>query len=194
MKKIIVAIFVVLVIILVRGFWISNSPKEIETVAEINNNVDIVKEEEEFKPVPAIVIKEFVTKQGKPLKRGNRVTIIEIEEDGYLVEFNGKKEIVEKENIGYFKFNKEEKYSLAIDVSEFNIDAKGITKTASCFKDNIDFAEFIINNNINYAYIRIGGRGWGQKGTLYNDDNAKLYIDICEYLKIPYGFYYIEEA
>ena len=38
------------------------------------------------------------------------------------------------------------------------------------------------------------GRGWGTEGTLYTDNMAMEYANICEYLHIPYGFYYIEEA
>ena len=38
------------------------------------------------------------------------------------------------------------------------------------------------------------GRGWGSEGNMYDDETAFEYADMCEYLKIPYGFYYIEEA
>ncbi len=44
-----------------------------------------------------------------------------------------------------------------------------------------------------YVYIRAGGRGYTE-GKIYYDNNFKMFRDACEYLKIPYGFYFIDEA
>ena len=42
-------------------------------------------------------------------------------------------------------------------------------------------------------YIRAGGRGYGSKGNFYEDEKYSEYVDACEYLKIPYGFYFLDE-
>ena len=194
MKKIVAVVFIILVII-ICGIIFTNKPKEeIEVVKAVNSEENIV--EEKFSPIPAIIINSTNTKQNNvTLDRGTRVNIIDEKEDEYIIGLNDTKDCIDKKDVYYFKFNKDEKYSLAIDVSEFNIVGKESPEYSSkIFKDNIDFAKFIIDNNINYSYLRIGGRGWGSKGNMYYDDNVKLYIDICEYLKIPYGFYFIEEA
>ena len=53
---------------------------------------------------------------------------------------------------------------------------------------------FLLKHDFNYAYIRAGGRGYGKDGNFYTDPNFKMFIDACEYLGMPYGFYYIDEA
>ena len=75
---------------------------------------------------------------------------------------------------------------LASDVSQFNINKN--------FKNMEDFKVFVLKNKISYVYIRAGGRGYGEKGNFYKDKNYSDYIDACEYLKIPYGFYFLDEA
>ena len=86
-------------------------------------------------------------------------------------------------------------YSLGIDVSQFNIiGMESIENPNKNFRNEIDFANFIKNNNIKYVYIRLGGRGWGAKGNMYYDDKVNDYCNICEELKIPYGFYFLDEA
>lgn len=85
------------------------------------------------------------------------------------------------------KIFQKNQYSLAVDVSQFNI-------IDNEFKGEIDFSEFIKNNNISYVYIRLGGRGWGTSGNMYYDDNAMHFVDICENMQIPYGFYFLDEA
>lgn len=194
MKKIVAVVFIILVIIICGIIFINKQKEEIEVAKAVNSEENIV--EEKFSPIPAIIINSTNTKQNNvTLDRGTRVNIIDEKEDEYIIGLNDTKDCIDKKDVYYFKFNKDEKYSLAIDVSEFNIVGKESPEYSSkIFKDNIDFAKFIIDNNINYSYLRIGGRGWGSKGNMYYDDNVKLYIDICEYLKIPYGFYFIEEA
>lgn len=38
------------------------------------------------------------------------------------------------------------------------------------------------------------GRGYGSKGNFYEDEKYQEYVDACEYLKVPYGFYFLDEA
>lgn len=42
--------------------------------------------------------------------------------------------------------------------------------------------------------LECGGRGYGEKGNFYNDDSTEEFKNACEYLNIPYGFYFIDEA
>lgn len=84
-----------------------------------------------------------------------------------------------------------EKLSLGIDVSQFN------TFGQTSPEDPIDittFSKFILDNKFEYVYIRLGGRGWGSQGNMYYDSKVDEYCNICETLKIPYGFYFLDEA
>lgn len=126
-------------------------------------------------------------KDNTSLSKGNEVSIISENKDNYLIEYENTQGYVEKDKVTYFKFNSEEKYSLVLDVSKFNITNKNLA-------DFVEFAKFIVDNKINYTYIRLCGRGWGSEGKMYDDEYAFDYAKMCEYLKIPYGFYYIEEA
>ena len=51
-----------------------------------------------------------------------------------------------------------------------------------------------MKNNFKYVYIRAGGRGYGEDGNFYYDKQSQLFINACDYLKIPYGFYFLDEA
>ena len=75
---------------------------------------------------------------------------------------------------------------LVSDVSQFNIGKN--------FDDMEEFEVFLLENKISYVYIRAGGRGYGEKGNFYYDEHYEDYIKACEYLKIPYGFYFLDEA
>ena len=92
-----------------------------------------------------------------------------------------------KSNVKFFEPNTSSEYVLMSDVSKFNI-INGIFNTPE------EYELYLLNSKINYAYIRLGGRGYGEKGIFYTDDNYQLYIDACEYLGVPYGFYYVDEA
>ena len=84
---------------------------------------------------------------------------------------------------------------LGIDVSQFNIiGQKSIENPNDNFVDENDFVKFITENNIGYVYIRLGGRGWGQKGNMYLDSNTSWYAKKCDENAIPYGFYFLDEA
>lgn len=131
------------------------------------------------------------------LEKGKRVKILQddILNNIYLVKCDDVIGKVPKESVVYYKNSGNKKYSLMVDVSQFNIVGKESEENPNRnFNNEEEFGLFMIENNIDYAYIRLGGRGWGQKGTLYYDDEATRYIDICEYLGIPYGFYFLDEA
>ena len=72
------------------------------------------------------------------------------------------------------------------DVSSFDY-------TSGRFKTQGEYELFLLRNNIRYVYIRAGGRGYTE-GKIYYDNNFKMFRDACEYLKIPYGFYFVDEA
>lgn len=127
----------------------------------------------------------------KEAKIGENAYIIEeIEEENekwYKVKINDKVGYVKKDKVKYFEFENGNKRTLMSDVSKFNILYKH-------FETSGEYEAFILKSNINYAYIRLGGRGYGEEGNLYIDPNISLFIDACEYLEVPYGFYYIDEA
>lgn len=85
---------------------------------------------------------------------------------------------------GYKMSNKE--MMLMADVSKFN--------KIYNFDTSGEFAAFLIKNDIDCVYVRAGGRGYGEKGNFYYDEHFKLWADECEYLKIPFGFYFLDEA
>ncbi len=126
------------------------------------------------------------------LELGQNIYIIEEYEDEnnkkwYKIKAEDKVGYIEKENADYFKFSEESGYVLMSDVSKFNVIYKH-------FKTSGEYGAFLLNSIINYVYIRAGGRGYGDEGNFYTDPNFKIFIDECEFLGIPYGFYYIDEA
>ena len=107
---------------------------------------------------------------------------------------DNKNEKTSDENQNKDKNNNSE-YYLMLDVSQFNIIGYDVENNPdNKFRDTNDFINFVKDNNIKYVYIRIGGRGWGQAGTLYEDDRYLEFVDACNQNKIEYGFYFIEEA
>ena len=129
------------------------------------------------------------------LSKGTKVTIKEFKDDKTLIDYNEQTGYVKKDQIIYFEFDENVQYSLTLDVSKFNLSSDSSENNSNKnFSDTTDFAKFIIDNNINYTYIRLCGRGWGSEGNLYKDNVAMDFAEICNYLKIPYGFYYIDEA
>ncbi len=114
-------------------------------------------------------IYEKKNKNGEVKKTYNRV--------GYIL----------KNNVKYFEPDESKEYVLMSDVSKFDTQGER-------FKTAEDYEVFLLNSKINYAYIRIGGRGYGSEGNFYTDPNYQIYIDACDYLGVPYGFYYIDEA
>lgn len=103
----------------------------------------------------------------------------------YKVKVDGKiNGYVRAEDVDYYKEVNREKL-LVSDVSQFN---------SKDFETSQDYEVFLLENKISYVYIRAGGRGYGEKGNFYEDTEYQKYIDACEYLKIPYGFYFLDEA
>lgn len=94
--------------------------------------------------------------------------------------------LVPADKVFFFDKTENTQYSLMSDVSSFDY-------TSGRFKTQGEYELFIIKNNIRYVYIRAGGRGYTE-GKIYYDNNFKMFRDACEYLKIPYGFYFIDEA
>lgn len=125
------------------------------------------------------------------LEAGENVSILSdfIDEENkswYKIKYGNKKGYVLAENVDYYKFDNDE-YVLMSDVSKFNIQYETIKSTK-------DYERFLVTNDINYVYIRVGGRGYGEKGIFYKDPEYQKFIDACDYLGVPYGFYFIDEA
>ena len=63
----------------------------------------------------------------------------------------------------------------------------------SSYNGNIDWAR-VKNSGIDFAMIRIGGRGYGESGVLYSDDNAIQYINEAKAQGIKVGVYFFSQA
>ena len=127
------------------------------------------------------------TKELATIKAKTNVSVfIEDNEDYYKVEYDNKIGFVSKNDAKYFTFNSSDKYVLGIDVSGFNYKREFYTKE--------DFELYLLNNNMNYAIIRLGGRGYGKAGNMYLDEKVDVFVEACEYLGVPYGFYFLDEA
>lgn len=129
-------------------------------------------------------------KQIRLLKKGEEVYILdEFEENGVSwskVKVDGRiNGFVRTENIQYFEEINSERV-LVSDVSKFNF--------GTDFKSKGDYEVFLLKNNISYVYIRAGGRGYGTEGNMYEDSNFQVFVDACEFLGVPYGFYFLDEA
>ena len=150
--------------------------------------------------IHAIVISEYApfykeaktdnVKQIRVLNKGENVYILdEFEQDGidwYKVKVDGRRNgYVRAENVQYFEEVNRERV-LVSDVSKFNYETDFSTKE--------EYEVFLIENEISYVYIRAGGRGYGDEGVMYIDSNYQVFVDACEYLGIPYGFYFLDEA
>lgn len=79
----------------------------------------------------------------------------------------------------YYNENGKITSKLGIDVSSFNGD--------------IDW-EKVKNDGVEFAMIRIGGRGYGEQGTLYSDDNALKNIINAQIEGIKVGVYFYSQA
>lgn len=89
------------------------------------------------------------------------------------------------ENVGGYTYSDNEMILMA-DVSKFN--------KIYNFDNSGEFAAFLIKNDFDCVYIRAGGRGYGTKGNFYYDECYEMWANECEYLKIPFGFYFLDEA
>lgn len=102
------------------------------------------------------------------------------------VVINNKIGYVLSTSLGYYNPKIEDEKVLMVDLSKFN---KGKN-----FETPGEMGAFLINSNITYVYIRAGGRGYGEKGVLYTDSEFKFWADECEFLEIPFGIYFLDEA
>ena len=147
-RQMIVVIFLFFILLIIFLF-IKGSKKEIDVTNSIHG---IVNKDNT----------EFIYKKNKLeiLSKGERVYIIEVDilNQKYKVKYEDKIGTINVSDVSSFEFNTDEKYSLMLDVSEFN--------KASNFPSEKEFELFILNHHINYVYIRLGGRGWGEKRKL----------------------------
>lgn len=187
-KKILVIIVVLLILIMGIAFFAIKYYYEKVNQQEIDSSIHGVVIGER---VPFYLEAEVENvKQLRLLNKGENVYILDEFEahdiEWYKIKVDGKiNGYVRAENIDYYKEINSEKV-LVSDVSQFNVD-----KT---FESAGDYEVFLLENKISYVYIRAGGRGYGSKGNFYYDENYDMYIEACEYLKIPYGFYFLDEA
>ncbi len=182
-------------VIVVMGAFIS-----VFLILKITNHY-IEKEKEELEnSIHAIVIEDQTSLYKKANQEARVIEKLEIGssiyllkeyqlEDGtvwYEVKYEDKKGYIPQEKVDYFQKSDDEMVLMS-DVSKFNIQFETI-------KDTKDYQRFLIQNDIQYVYIRAGGRGYGEEGNFYIDTEYQTFIDACEFLKIPYGFYFVEEA
>ncbi len=185
MKKIFFLILIPLLIVILVGIWrvrIATNEREIkESIHGI-----VIADKLAFYESP----RETNVKQIRALNKSQNVYILdEVEENGvswYKIKVDGKiNGYVYKDGVDYYKEVKGEKVLVA-DVSQFDFDKDFQTKE--------DFEVFVVENKLSGVYIRAGGRGYGEEGNFYEDKSFQEYVDACEYLKIPYGFYFLDEA
>lgn len=180
----------ILIVVIVLIILVS---KKIE---EKRNNIDV------SNAIHGVVVDENVVFYKKPkeskwrdireFELGEFVYIVETITDKnntewYKVKAKDKVGYVLKDKVDYYEFSDKDEITLMSDVSKFNVIYKH-------FNNSGEYAAFLLNSNMNYAYIRLGGRGYGDEGNFYTDPNYQIFIDACEYLGVPYGFYYIDEA
>lgn len=184
-KKIIILIIVIiLVIALAVGIIIFLKNRKID-VSSATHAV-VIDENVNFYKSP----KTEDVRIHKQLELGSHVYVLEEikGEDGNnwsKVVIDNKKGYILTEKLDSYKKSDEEMLIMA-DVSKFNkiynFDTPG------------EFAVFLVQNDIDCVYIRAGGRGYGEEGNFYYDECTKMWADECEFLKIPFGFYFLDEA
>lgn len=189
-KKNIIIALIIVIILIVLVFGISKMIEKKENNIDITNAIHgvVLDKEVIFYKKP----KESKWRKIREFDLGEKIYIIETvldkkNNEWYKVKAEDRVGYVLKNKVGYYEFSEENGNVLMSDVSKFNVIYKH-------FNNSGEYAAFIINSNINYAYIRLGGRGYGDEGKFYTDPNYQMFIDACEYLGVPYGFYYIDEA
>ena len=187
-RRVLFFVILVLIVVLAVGFVGVSKYLEKKNQEEIDGSIHGVIIAED---VPFYVKAETDNvRQMKLLDKGENVYILdEFEQDGIdwcKVKVDGKTNgFIRAENVQYYKEINSEKV-LVSDVSQFNL--------GKDFEDSKEFEVFLLENKISYVYIRAGGRGYGSKGNFYYDGRYQDYVKACEYLKIPYGFYFLDEA
>lgn len=186
-KLIIIMIAIITVIVLVGSLVALKEYQEKKNQEEIDSSIHgvVIAKDTPFYLKPET---ENV-RQIRLLKKSENVYILDEFDSNdikwYKVKVDGKiNGYVRAEDVDYYKEVNREKL-LVSDVSQFN---------SKDFETSQDYEVFLLENKISYVYIRAGGRGYGEKGNFYEDTEYQKYIDACEYLKIPYGFYFLDEA
>ena len=189
-KNVVIAIVTALLIIFILIIFIHNKKEEEWNNIDVSNSIHgvIVNENVVFYRKPKISKWRIISN----LALGQNVYIVDELKDKngnewYKLKANDKVGFVEKSNVDTFNFCEEDGYVLMSDVSKFNV-------IYNHFKTPGEYGTFLLKYDINYAYIRLGGRGYGEEGNFYTDPNFRMFIEECEFLKIPYGFYYIDEG
>ncbi len=186
---IVVSIIVAILLIIGIGKLIYNHGLETEKNASVEETTHGVILNEDLilykKPGKKFFFGEVLAPQG------DRAYIYEkVDKKGeawYKVKVGDRIGFLLEKDVGTYEFNNKSENTLMSDVSKFDV-------LGERFLTEGGYERFIINNNINYVYIRAGGRGYGDEGNMYYDPNYEMYISACEYLKVPYGFYFLDEA
>ena len=176
------SLVVIVILLIIWRIKIAKNQKEMEGAI----HGVVISEELAFYKEP----KQTNVKQIKVLKKSDNVYILdEFEKDGiswYKIKVDGKiNGYVYADGVDYYKEVNGEKV-LVIDVSKYDFEKD--------FKTKEDFEVFVVENKVSGVYIRAGGRGYGTDGNFYEDEKYPEYVEACEYLKIPYGFYFLDEA
>lgn len=189
-KKVLIVLIIFITIIFLICFSIYRKKEEEWNNIDVSNatHAIIMEKNTAFYRKPTLSKWRLISN----LELGENIYIIEEYKDEnekywYKIKANNKVGYIEKEKANWYEFDKNSEIGLMTDVSKFNFQNKN-------FKNQNEFAAFLLKYNINYVYIRIGGRGYGEEGNFYTDPDFQKFIDECEFLGIPYGFYYIDEA
>lgn len=187
-KKLIIITVILLILIMILILFGINKYNEKKNQEEIDSAIHgvVIGEDVPFYSKP----QKNNVRQKRLLNKSENVYILdEFENDGinwYKIKVDNKiNGYVRAENVDYYKEVNKEKV-LVSDVSQFNI--------GGVFENANEYEVFLLENEISYVYIKAGGRGYGKKGNMYTDEKYQEYVDVCEYLKIPYGFYFFDEA
>lgn len=188
-RKIIIVVSIVVAVIIIIAliiFGIVKYNTRIIDVSEAKHSVTIIENTDFYRKAKLMDVKIH-----KELPIGTNVYVLEdfVDEKTEVawskVVIDNKIGYVQTSALGYYKPSEDEKV-LMVDLSKFN---KGKN-----FDTGGEMAAFLINNNITYVYIRAGGRGYGEEGNFYIDPEFKTWADECEFLDVPFGVYFLEEA
>lgn len=149
--------------------------------------------------INAVVLNENVKLYSKPinedkkikkdLEKNSNVKILDVvlkdKQEWYKVKIDNKKGYIKSENVDYYKKDNSGDFLVA-DFSSHNL--------KDVFKNKNDVEAFLLKYDISYVYIRAGGRGYGEKGNFYVDEEYQVFANACEYLGIEYGYYFLDEA
>lgn len=185
-KKIIIIVSIIAVLIILIIVGVVMYKNRIIDVSEAKHSVTIVENADFYKKAKLLNVKIH-----KELPIGTNVYVLEdfVDEETNAkwskVVIDNKIGYVQTDALGYYEEQDGEKV-LMVDLSKFN---KGKN-----FDTGGEMGAFLINNKITYVYIRAGGRGYGEEGNFYEDTEFKTWADECEFLSIPFGIYFLDEA